>query len=84
MGESCAVPDICEPLTTVRPSDVVMVIDVALTACQFSVTLCPLLIEPVLAEKVTVGAAFLSLLAQDEKPQMAVIRAAHEIHRTAC
>lgn len=86
VGVSCAVPDVCEPLTTLRleePSDAVIVTDVALNACQFSVTLCPLLIEPVLAEKVIVGAAFFALLAHDEKPQIAAIRAPQEIQRTA-
>ena len=64
-------PDVCDPLTTLRleePSDAVIVTDVALNACQFSVTLCPLLIEPVLAEKVMVGATFFELLAHDRAP----------------
>lgn len=86
VGVSCAVPDICEPLTTLRveePADAVMVTEFALEACQLSVTLWPLLIETVLAEKVMVGAAFFELLAQDDEPQMATIRATNEIQRTA-
>jgi hypothetical protein len=83
VGESCALPDVCEPLTTVRPSDVLMVTDVALKACQFSVTLWPLLIVVVLAEKVMVGAFFLEAVAQEEQPQIAAIRATQEIQRTA-
>ena len=78
-------PDICEPLTTVRleePAVAVMVTDVALKACQFSVTLCPLLIVVVLAEKVMVGAIFFMVLAQEEKPQIAAITAPQEIQRT--
>jgi hypothetical protein len=80
------VPDVCEPLTTARvvePSDAVMLTDVALRACQFSVTLCPVLIEPVLAEKVMVGATFFELLAHDEEPQIAASRAPQKIQRTA-
>ena len=78
-------PDICEPLTTVRleePADAVIITDVALKACQFSVTLWPLLIVVVLAEKVMVGAIFFMVLAQEEKPQIAAITAPHEIQRT--
>lgn len=85
MGESCALPDICEPLTTVRleePADAVIITDVALKACQFSVTLWPLLIVVVLAEKVMVGAIFFMVLAQEEKLQIAAITAPHEIQRT--
>jgi hypothetical protein len=58
-----------------------MVTEVALNACQFRVTLCPLLIEVVLAEKVMVGAAFFEELAQEEQPQIAAIRAPQEIQR---
>jgi hypothetical protein len=86
VGVSCALPDVGEPLTTVRvvePSDAVMVTDVAFKACQLSVTLCPLLIAPVLAEKVMVGAAFWELLPHDEEPQMAASRAPQKIQRTA-
>lgn len=86
VGESCALPDVCEPLTTVRleePPDAVMITDVALKACQFSVTLWPLLIVVVLAEKVMVGAAFFEVLAQEEQPQIAAIRTPQEIQRTA-
>lgn len=59
-----------------------MVTDVALKACQFSVTLCPLLIAVVLAEKVMVGAAFFEEVEQEEQPQIAAIRAPQEIQRT--
>jgi hypothetical protein len=59
-----------------------MVNEVALNTCQFRVTLCPLLIEVVLTEKVMVGAAFFEELAQEEQPQIAAIRAPQEIHRT--
>jgi hypothetical protein len=86
VGESCALPDVCELLTTVRleePPDAVMITDVALKACQFSVTLWPLLIVVVLAEKVMVGAAFFEVLAQEEQPQIAAIRTPQEIQRTA-
>jgi hypothetical protein len=85
VGESCALPDVCEPLTTVRleePADAVMVTEVALKACQFSVTLWPLLIVVVLAEKVMVGAAFFEELAHEEQPQIAAIRTPQQIQRT--
>jgi hypothetical protein len=59
-----------------------MVTEVALNACQFRVTLCPLLIAAVLAEKVMVGAAFFEEFAQEEKAQIAAIRAPQEIQRT--
>jgi hypothetical protein len=60
-----------------------MITDVALKACQFSVTLWPLLIVVVLAEKVMVGAAFFEVVAQEEQPQIAAIRTPQEIRRTA-
>ena len=59
-----------------------MVTEVALNACQFNVTLWPLLIAVVLAEKVMVGAAFFEELAQEEQPQIAAISAPPEIQRT--
>jgi len=59
-----------------------MVTEVALKACQLSVTLWPLLIVVVLAEKVIVGATFFEELAQEEQPQIAAIRAAPVTHRT--
>jgi hypothetical protein len=46
------------------------------------VTLWPLLIVVVLAEKVIVGATFFEELAQEEQPQIAAIRAAQVTHRT--
>jgi hypothetical protein len=79
-------PDVCMPLTTARveePADAVMVTEVALEDCQLRVTLWPLLIDKVLAEKVMVGATFLELLAQDDEPQMATITATKDIQRTA-
>lgn len=59
-----------------------MVTDVALKACQFSVTLWPLLIAVVLAEKVMVGAGLFEDVAQEQQPQIAAIRAPQEIQRT--
>ena len=59
-----------------------IVTEVALKACQFSVTLWPLLIVVVLAEKVIVGATFFEEFAQEEQPQIAAIRAAQVTHRT--
>jgi hypothetical protein len=59
-----------------------MVTDVALKACQLSVTLWPLLIAAVFAEKVMVGAAFFEELAQEEQPQIPAIRTPHKIQRT--
>ena len=59
-----------------------MVTEAALNACQLSVTLWPLLIVVVLAEKVIVGATFFEELAQEEQPQIAAIRAPQEIQRT--
>jgi len=58
-----------------------MVTDVALNACQFRVTLCPLLIEVVLAENVIVGATFLRP-PHEAEPPIAAIRAPHKIQRT--
>jgi len=59
-----------------------MVTDVALKACQFSVTLWPLLIAVVLAENVIVGEDFLEELVQEEQPQIAAMRAPQVTHRT--
>ena len=60
-----------------------MITEVALKACQSRVTLWPLLIVAVLAEKVMVGAAFFEVLAQEEQPQIAAIRTPQDIQRTA-
>jgi hypothetical protein len=65
-----------------EPADALMVTEVALNACQFNVTLWPLLIAVVLAEKVMVGTAFFEELAQEEQPQIAAISAPQEIQRT--
>jgi hypothetical protein len=59
-----------------------MVTEVALNACQLSVTLWPLLIVVVLAEKLIVGATFFEEVAQEEQPQIAAITAPQEIQRT--
>jgi hypothetical protein len=66
-----------------EPADAVMVTDVALVACQLSVTLCPLLMEFVLAEKVTVGAASDFELPHEAEPYIAANKAPHEIQRNA-
>ncbi|HVG91499.1 MAG TPA: hypothetical protein VNB54_08405 [Alphaproteobacteria bacterium] len=58
MGESEMLPDACELLVTVRdapPAAAVIVTDEAFVVCHVSVTLCPLAIEVLLAEKVRVG-----------------------------
>ena len=58
VGESVALPDSCELLTTVRvvpPAFAVMVTEFAFAACQLSVTDWPLAIDVELAEKVNVG-----------------------------
>lgn len=55
MGESLTLPEVCAPFTTVRdapPALAVIATAVAFADCQLSVTLCPLLIELLLAEKV--------------------------------
>jgi len=81
------VPDSCEPLTILRvvePSDAVIATEVALNACQVSVTLCPLVIEPVFAENVIVGLVFgLDVPTHEERPKIPHITAPHEIQRTA-
>ena len=59
-----------------------MVTEVALNACQFSVTLWPLLIAVVLAEKLIVAATFFEEVAQEEQPQIAAITAPQVTHRT--
>ncbi len=58
VGESVTLPDACELLVTVRdalPAVAVIVTDVALVDCHVRVTLCPLPIEVLLAENVSVG-----------------------------
>lgn len=58
VGESFTVPDACEVEVSVRaaePAVAVIVTALALVLCQFSVTLCPALIEFVLAENTRVG-----------------------------
>lgn len=58
-GESLIVPAVCELLVTVRedvPAVAVIATEVALFVCQLRVTLWPSSMEPVLAEKTTVGA----------------------------
>ena len=87
MGESCALPAIGEPVTILRvdePSEAVMVTDVALKDCQFSVTLWPLLIAVLLVEKVIVGATLRFTPPHDAEHHNAAITAPQEIHRTAC
>jgi len=58
-----------------------MVTDVALDACQVSVTLCPVLIEVELAESVMVGATFGLELPHEIEPQTANREAPQEIQR---
>lgn len=51
-------PASCELVVSVRvedPTVALMVVEVAFVACQFRVTLCPVLIEFVFAEKTRVG-----------------------------
>lgn len=58
VGESATLPDSGEPFTTVRdalPAFAVIITEEALLACHVNVTLCPLLIELLLAENVRVG-----------------------------
>ena len=58
LGESFTVPDAFELDMTVRvdvPAVAVIVTEVAFVACQVRVTLCPAVIEVMLAEKVRVG-----------------------------
>jgi hypothetical protein len=58
LGESVVDPAGCELVVKVRVEDpmlAVIVTDVALVACQFRVTLCPELMEFVLAENTRVG-----------------------------
>ena len=77
-------PDACELVMRVRveePAVAVIVTDVALVACQVSVTLCPLLIEVGLAASVTLGAdgvAF-EVPPHEERPQTANRRVPDEI-----
>ena len=61
VGESLTLPESCVPLTRVRvdePAVAVMVTAVALAACQFSVTLWPLVTALALAERLMLGATF--------------------------
>ena len=77
VGESCTVPESCVPLTSVRvdePAVAVMVTAVALVDCQFRVTLCPVLSEFVLAERVIAGVALDLESPQEKEPQIATIR----------
>jgi len=58
VGESATLPDACELFVTVRdapPAAAVIMTDDAFVVCHESVTLCPLLIELLLAENVSVG-----------------------------
>ena len=58
-----------------------MVTEVALDACQVSVTLWPLVIEVELAERVMVGATFGLALPHETEPQTANKETPHEIQR---
>lgn len=58
MGESVTLPEACELVVTVRvdePAVAVIVTEVALLDCQFSVTVCPALMAPELAENTRSG-----------------------------
>lgn len=58
MGESVTLPVACELVVTVRvdePAVAVMVTELALALCQLSVTVCPALIAPELAENTRSG-----------------------------
>ena len=66
-----------------EPAVAVMVTEVALNDCQFSVTLCPLLIEFVLAEKISVGPPLDFKPAQPTVAQTAAIKIPQEMQRTA-
>jgi hypothetical protein len=66
-----------------EPAAALMVTDVALVVCQLSVTLCPLLMEFVLAEKITVGATAAFVLPHDAEPYIAANKAPQEIQRNA-
>lgn len=58
VGESETLPKACELFVTVRvvpPAAAVMVTEEAFVVCHDSVTLCPLLMEVLLAENVSVG-----------------------------
>ena len=75
-------------MVTVRveePEVAVTVTDVAFVACQVSVTLCPLVIEGVLAARVTLGADGVAFdePAQEERLQTAKSRIPEQIQRTA-
>ena len=88
MGVSLTDPDAWELVVTVRveePEVAVTVTDVALVACQVSVTLCPLVIDAVLAASVTLGVDGVALdePAQEEKLQTAKSRIPQNIQRTS-
>ena len=89
MGASFTDPDACELVVTVRvdePAVAVIATEVALVACHVSVTLCPLLIDAVLAASVTLGAdeeLAWEVPPQEDKPQTANSRVPDEIQRTA-
>jgi hypothetical protein len=79
-------PEACPPFTTVRleePAAAVMVTEVALVECQLSVSLCPLLMEAGLAERLTVGAAVAFVLPHEAEPYIAANKAPQEIQRNA-
>lgn len=85
MGESCIVPDVGEPETIFRvedPAVAVIVTDVALNDVQFRVTLWPLLMVFVLAEKVIVGGTFCNP-PQAADPKIAANKVPQEMQRTA-
>jgi hypothetical protein len=87
VGESFTDPDACELVVRVRvedPAEAVIVTDVAPVACQVSVTLCPLVIDAVLAVSVTLGGELaFDEPAHEEKKQTANRRVPQEIQRTA-
>lgn len=62
VGESVTLPEGCELVVTVRvdePAVAVIVTEVALAVCQFSVTVWPASIAPELAENTRLGASAL-------------------------
>ena len=78
MGESFTLPERFVPLTSVRvdvPAVAVMVTAVAFVDCQLRVTLCPVLSEVVLAERVIAGVALDLEFPHEAEPQIATIRA---------
>ena len=88
VGVSLTDPDACELVVTVRveePEVAVTVTDVAFVACHVSVTLCPLVIDGVLAARVTLGVDDVALdePAHEERLQTAKSRIPQEIQRTS-